>query len=108
MLKGTEPKMSVLAGSDWDEDGIKASPGVAGVCSKAGIKHSNDMSAAASAAHTLLCMLNILCGSQFCREKKEKGKRMERCSRDAVEIECYNVLETGEKENERDFVPGEK
>lgn len=54
MLKGTEPNMSVLAGSDWDEDGIKASPGVAGVCSKAGIKHNNDMSAAASAAHTLL------------------------------------------------------
>lgn len=33
---------------------------------------------------------------------------MERCSRDEVEIECYNVLETGEKENERDLVPGEK
>ena len=30
--KGTEPNMSALAGSVWDEDGIKASPGVAGVC----------------------------------------------------------------------------
>lgn len=31
VLNGTEPNMSVLPGSDWDEDGIKASPGVAGV-----------------------------------------------------------------------------
>lgn len=30
--KDTEPNMSALAGSVWDEDGIKASPGVAGVC----------------------------------------------------------------------------
>lgn len=51
VLKGTEPNMSVLAGSDWDEDGIKASPGVAGVCRETGIKHKGDPSAAASAAH---------------------------------------------------------
>lgn len=54
VLKGTDPNMSVLAGSDWDEDGIKASPGVAGVCKKTGIKCSDDRWAAASAAHTLL------------------------------------------------------
>lgn len=30
--KGTEPNTSALAGSVWDEDGRKASPGVAGVC----------------------------------------------------------------------------
>lgn len=54
VLKGTDPNMSVLAGSDWDEDGIKASPGVAGVCKKTGTKLSGDRSAAASAAHTLL------------------------------------------------------
>lgn len=51
MLKGTEPNMSVLAGSDWDEDGIKASPGVAGVCRETGRKHKGEVSAAASAAH---------------------------------------------------------
>lgn len=54
MLKGTEPNMSVLAGSDWDEDGIKASPGVAGVCKKTGMKYNDDITAAASAGHTLL------------------------------------------------------
>lgn len=30
--KDTEPNTSALPGSVWDDDGRKASPGVAGVC----------------------------------------------------------------------------
>jgi len=78
--------MSVLAGSDWDEDGIKASPGVAGVCRKTEIEHTDVTPAAASAAHALLLHHLLLKKHRFGR-KKEEEKRIERCRRkEAIEV----------------------
>lgn len=73
VLKGTEPNMSVLAGSDWDEDGIKASPGVAGVCKKTGIKNDG-ISAAASAARLCCCIIHH---SKNTGLEGRKGKKTE-------------------------------
>lgn len=66
--------MSVLAGSDWDEDGIKASPGVAGVCKKTGIKYKDDISAVASPGTYFAVASSVTQKIQVWREERERKK----------------------------------